>query len=69
MWKNGDMVAMLKGAKNKPAFHNHHRKLSAEFMINVDFEAMTTKLAGSVLDPKEYHPQNAAARELSIWLC
>ena len=56
-------VEMPEDGKNKPAFQNHHKQLSAPFNIYADFEALTTKVEGSELDPMKNNTRKTQHHE------
>ena len=56
-------VEMPEENKNKLAFQNHHKQLPAPFIIYADFEALTTKVEGPVLDPTKSNTQRTQHHE------
>ena len=56
-------VEMPEKGKNKLTFQNHHKQLPAPFIIYADFEALTTKVEGPVLDPTKSNTQRAQHHE------
>ena len=57
------------GKKNKLTFQNHQKQLQAPFIIYVDFEALTTKIEGPELNPKQSNTsENAAPWGLQLLL-
>jgi hypothetical protein len=44
-------------------FINHHKKLKAPYIINADFEALTTKIEGAELDPAKSNTQKTQHHE------
>ena len=56
-------VEMPEEGKNKLAFQNHHKQLSAPFIIYSDFEALTTKVEGPELDPMKSNTRKTQHHE------
>ncbi|MEW8544534.1 MAG: hypothetical protein AB2693_13480 [Candidatus Thiodiazotropha sp.] len=53
-------VEMPEEGKNELTFQSHHKQLPAPYIIYADFEALTRKIEGPMLDPeKKQHPENA----------
>lgn len=56
-------VDMPEEGKNKLTYQNHHKQLPAPYVIYADFEALTTKIEGPVLDPAKSNTQNTQHHE------
>ena len=56
-------VEMPEEGKNKLTFQNYHKQLSAPYIIYADFEALTTKIQGVVLDPTKSNTQKTQYHE------
>ena len=56
-------MEMPEEGKNKLAFQNHHKQLSAPFIIYTDFEALTTKVEGPELDPMKSNTRKTQHHE------
>ena len=54
---------MPEKGKNKLNFQNNHKQLPAPFIIYADFEALTTKVEGSELDPTKSNTQRTQHHE------
>ena len=56
-------VEMPPQGKNKLTFQNHHKQLTAPYIIYADFEALTTKVEGPELDPTKSNTQRTQHHE------
>ena len=56
-------VEMPEEDKKKLAFQNHHKQLPAPYIIYTDFEALTAKVEGPVLDPTKSNTQRTQHHE------
>ena len=56
-------VEIPEKGKNKLTFQNHHKQLSAPYIIYADFEALTTKVEEPELDPTKSNSQRTQHHE------
>ena len=61
--KTAVRVEMPEKGKNKLSFQNHHKQLPAPYIIYADFEALTTKIEGPILDPTKSNTQKTQHHE------
>ena len=60
---------MPEGGKNKLTFQNHRKQLPDPFIINVDFEALSTKVTGPELDHAKSNTQRTQQHSFCSYNC